>query len=68
MIPDPSDELLRNLPVIEKLDLYSNVESVEFLRELDKRIVSFNEPQIKQAVASDRGDSHCPPRSSPSSS
>jgi anti-sigma factor RsiW len=48
MIPNPSDELLRNLPVIEKLDLYSNVESVEFLRELDKRIVSFNEPQTNK--------------------
>jgi anti-sigma factor RsiW len=43
MIPDPSEQLLRNLPVIEKLDLYSNVESIEFLRELDKRGVSFND-------------------------
>ena len=41
LIPDPSEELLRNLPVIEKLDLYSNAESIEFLRELDKRGVSF---------------------------
>jgi anti-sigma factor RsiW len=45
LIPDPSDELLRKLPVIEKLDLYSNVESIEFLRELDKRGVSFVEPK-----------------------
>jgi anti-sigma factor RsiW len=37
LIPDPSEQLLRNLPVIEKLDLYSNVESIEFLRELEKR-------------------------------
>jgi anti-sigma factor RsiW len=43
LIPDPSDPLLRNLPVIEKLDLYSNVESIDFLRELDKRNVSFKD-------------------------
>ncbi len=43
VIPDPSEPLLRNLPVIEKLDLYSNVESIDFLRELDKRNVSFND-------------------------
>jgi len=43
LIVDPSEELLRNLPVIQKLDLYSNVESIDFLRELDKRGVSFND-------------------------
>jgi anti-sigma factor RsiW len=43
MIPDPSRELLENLPVIEKLDLYSNVETIDFLRELDKRGVVFHE-------------------------
>jgi anti-sigma factor RsiW len=43
LIPDPSEQLLRDLPVIEKLDLYSNVESIDFLRELDKRGVSFND-------------------------
>jgi anti-sigma factor RsiW len=48
LIPNPSDELLRNLPVIEKLDLYSNVESIEFLRELDKRIVSFDESKTNK--------------------
>jgi anti-sigma factor RsiW len=42
-ITNPSEELLRNLPVIEKLDLYSNVESIEFVRELDKRGVSFSD-------------------------
>jgi anti-sigma factor RsiW len=42
LIPDPSDPLLRNLPLIEKLDLYSNVESIDFLRELDNRGV-FND-------------------------
>ena len=31
--------------MIEKLDLYSNVESIDFLRELDKRGVSFVEPK-----------------------
>ena len=45
LIPDPSEPLLRNLPVIEKLDLYSNVESIDFLHELDKRAVPFNEPK-----------------------
>jgi anti-sigma factor RsiW len=45
LIPDPSEELLRNLPLIEKLDLYSNVESIDFLRELDKRGVSFHDPK-----------------------
>ncbi len=43
LVPDRSEELLRNLPVIEKLDLYSNVESIDFVRELDKRGVSFND-------------------------
>jgi anti-sigma factor RsiW len=43
LIPDPSEPLLRNLPVIEKLDLYSNVESIDFLRQLDNRGVSFND-------------------------
>jgi anti-sigma factor RsiW len=42
LIPDPSAELLRNLPVIEKLDSYTYVESIDFLRELDKRGVSFH--------------------------
>jgi len=44
IIPDPSQELLKNLPVIEKLDLYSNVETIDFLRELDKRGVVFHDP------------------------
>ncbi len=43
LIPDESDELLQNLPVIEKLDLYSNVGSIEFLKELDKRVDSFDD-------------------------
>lgn len=47
LVPDDSEELLRNLPVIEKLDVYSNVGSIEFLRELDKRIGSFDEPAKK---------------------
>ena len=45
LIPDPSEDLLRNLPVIQKLDSYSNAESIEFLRELDKRDVSFDAPE-----------------------
>jgi anti-sigma factor RsiW len=43
LIPDESQDLLQNLPVIEKLDMYSNVGSVEFLRELDQRIGSFDD-------------------------
>jgi anti-sigma factor RsiW len=42
MIPDPSEDLLRNLDVVEKLDLYRNVESVEFLTQLDQKIGSFD--------------------------
>jgi anti-sigma factor RsiW len=41
-IPDSSDDLLRNLEVVEKLDLYRNVESVEFLKQLDQKIGSFD--------------------------
>ncbi len=43
LVPDGSDELLRNLPVIEKLDEYSNVESIEFLKQLETRIGSFDD-------------------------
>lgn len=48
MIPGTSDELLVNLPVIEKLDSYANVESVEFLRELEKRIGSFDDARSRK--------------------
>ncbi|HET6328522.1 MAG TPA: hypothetical protein VFG04_27815 [Planctomycetaceae bacterium] len=41
-IPDPSEDLLRNLEVVEKLDLYRNVETPEFLRKLDEKIGSFD--------------------------
>jgi anti-sigma factor RsiW len=41
-VPDESDELLRNFPVIEKLDLYRNAESLEFLKQLDQKIGSFD--------------------------
>jgi anti-sigma factor RsiW len=41
-IPDQSDDLLRNLDVVEKLDLYRNVESVDFLKQLDERIGTFD--------------------------
>jgi len=41
-IPDPSEDLLRNLDVVEKLDLYRNVESAEFLKQLDLKIGSFD--------------------------
>jgi anti-sigma factor RsiW len=32
----PNDELVRDLPVIEKVELYRHVDSVEFLRQLDQ--------------------------------
>jgi anti-sigma factor RsiW len=41
-IPDSSEDLLRNLEVVEKLDLYRNVGSVDFLRQLDDKIGSFD--------------------------
>lgn len=43
LIPDRNADLLRDLPTIERLDLYSNVGSVEFLRELEKRNFDFEE-------------------------
>jgi anti-sigma factor RsiW len=42
LLPDPSEDLLRNLEVVERLDLYRNVESVEFLQQLDEKIGSFD--------------------------
>ena len=33
-VPQESDQLIRELPVIENLDLYQEIESVEFLEEL----------------------------------
>lgn len=34
LVPNPARQLLEDLPVIEKLDIYAEVGSVEFLREL----------------------------------
>lgn len=34
--PDPNEALLRDLPVIENIDLFYQVEDVDFLRELDR--------------------------------
>jgi len=36
LIPDPSDLLLKDLPVIQKLDRYSTVKDLEYLRELHR--------------------------------
>jgi anti-sigma factor RsiW len=47
LIPDPSEDLLRNLEVVDKLDLYRNVESAEFLQQLDLKIGSFDAPNSK---------------------
>jgi anti-sigma factor RsiW len=48
-IPDSSEDLLRNFEVVEKLDLYKNVESVDYLRQLDEKIGSFDaRPASKQ--------------------
>jgi anti-sigma factor RsiW len=41
-VPDQSEDLLRNLEVVEKLDLYRNVESLEFLKQLDEKIGTFD--------------------------
>lgn len=35
-IPDPDEELLRDLPVIENLDLYAYADDIEFLRQLQR--------------------------------
>jgi anti-sigma factor RsiW len=43
LIPEPNEDLLRNLAVIEKIDLYANIESVDFLNELKKRNFNFEE-------------------------
>jgi anti-sigma factor RsiW len=45
LVPNDTTDLLRNLPVIQKLDLYSNVGSIEFLKELQKRVGTLDEPQ-----------------------
>jgi hypothetical protein len=33
---EPIDELLRDLPMLERLDLYHEAQNVEFLQELDR--------------------------------
>lgn len=35
-IPDQTDSLLKNLPVVQKLDVYEEVGSVEYLKELEQ--------------------------------
>ncbi len=35
--PDPNEALLRDLPVLENLDLYYQADDIEFLRMLDKK-------------------------------
>ncbi len=42
-IPDESRMLVEELPLIENLDDYSKVESIEFLRELQARVGSFDD-------------------------
>ncbi|MGE3315931.1 MAG: anti-sigma factor [Planctomycetaceae bacterium] len=42
-IPDESRMLVEELPLIEKLDDYSKVESIEFLRELQARVGTFDD-------------------------
>ena len=39
MVPRENTQLIRELPVIEKLDAYSDVDGMEFLKELDKQRV-----------------------------
>src|SRR4051794_27396782 len=47
-VPDSSAELLENLPVIQNLDLYANVESVEFLKQLDRKVGSFEQAPVRR--------------------
>ncbi len=42
-IPDESRMLVEELPVIENLDRYSNIGSIEFLRELNSKVGKFDE-------------------------
>jgi hypothetical protein len=42
-VPNPNEEMLRDLPLLEKLHQYQDVEDVEFLRQLQK-INAFAEP------------------------
>jgi hypothetical protein len=35
--PSPNDQVLKDLPVLEQLDLLRNADSIEFLRELDRQ-------------------------------
>jgi anti-sigma factor RsiW len=35
--PNPNEQVLRDLPVLEQLDLLRNADSIEFLRELDRQ-------------------------------
>lgn len=35
-LPDPSEQLVRELPVIENLDLYREVEDLDFLKQLEQ--------------------------------
>ena len=46
LIPNPNDELLRDLPTIENLDQYQEIRDIEFLREL-KRSSLFDDTQEK---------------------
>jgi hypothetical protein len=45
MVPSRTEQILRDMPIIEKLDEYSQVEEIEFLRELDRQGVFDDEPQ-----------------------
>jgi anti-sigma factor RsiW len=39
VVPDPNAELLRDLPILERLDQYHQTESIEFLRALNEKKV-----------------------------
>lgn len=45
-IPNPNDELIRDLPIIENLDQYQEIRDLEFLKEL-KRSSLFDDVQEK---------------------
>jgi anti-sigma factor RsiW len=45
-LPQPNAPIVRDLPLLERLDTYKDVGSVEFLKELDERNVTLNPPEV----------------------
>ncbi len=49
--PDPNQQLLHELPVLESIDLYDQGNSIEFLRKLERAGVFDQEPDGAEAVS-----------------